>query len=95
MFGYPAGFVNGNMFMSLHQNSFIVRLGEDERKKLLKMEGARMFEPMEGKPMKEYVALPQPVLSSKTKLKPWVAKAFEYGNSLPAKKPKQPASRRS
>jgi TfoX/Sxy family transcriptional regulator of competence genes len=94
MFGYPAGFLNGNMFMALHQDSFIVRLADKDREKLLKMDGAGMFEPMPGKPMREYVVLPAPVLASKTKVKQWVGKAVDYAASLPPKQPKKRAARR-
>src|SRR6266481_3930164 len=31
MFGYPAGFVNGNMFMGLFQDDMILRLPESRR----------------------------------------------------------------
>jgi len=88
MFGYPAGFVNGNMFVNLFQESFIVRLGDQDREALLKMDGAKTFEPMAGRPMKEYVVLPESILSSKPKLGKWMAKALDYGASLPPKKPK-------
>lgn len=94
MFGYPAGFVNGNMFMALHENSFIVRLPEGEREKLLKIEGSKVFEPMAGRPMREYVVLSASVVSSKPKLKKWVAKALDYGSGLPPKQPKKRKPRR-
>jgi hypothetical protein len=31
MFGYPAAFANGNLFIGLHQNDFIMRLSEGPR----------------------------------------------------------------
>jgi hypothetical protein len=31
MFGYPAGFINGNMFMGLFQDDMILRLPEVQR----------------------------------------------------------------
>jgi hypothetical protein len=33
VFGYPAGFVNGNMFMGLFEDEMILRLPEDLRQK--------------------------------------------------------------
>jgi TfoX/Sxy family transcriptional regulator of competence genes len=87
MFGYPACFVNGNMFMGLHADRFIVRLPEDERAKLTTA-GGTAFEPMPGRPMKEYVVLPEAVLKDKRKLKTWIGKALAYGSSLPPKAPK-------
>ena len=37
MFGYPAGFVNGNMFMGLHQENMVLRLPDGPRAELLAM----------------------------------------------------------
>jgi TfoX/Sxy family transcriptional regulator of competence genes len=85
MFGYPAGFVNGNMFMSLFEHSMVLRLPEGPRAELLGVEGAATFEPMPGRPMKEYVVVPESLVSSPEELEPWVAKALAYGASLPPK----------
>jgi TfoX/Sxy family transcriptional regulator of competence genes len=92
MFGYPAGFVNGNMFMGLFQESMIVRLAEPTREQLLKLDGAKDFGPMPGRPMKEYVAVPPAVIEDKEKLRFWTAKALEYGLSLKPKPAKSAGS---
>jgi TfoX/Sxy family transcriptional regulator of competence genes len=84
MFGFPAAFVNGNMFMGLHQEDMILRLPEGSRAELLKM-NARPFEPMPGRPMREYVVVPPSLLRDRNKLSSWVQKALEYGSSLPPK----------
>jgi TfoX/Sxy family transcriptional regulator of competence genes len=89
MFGYPACFARGNMFMGLYQESFIVRLGEADREALLALPSARRFEPMPGRPMKEYVMLPASVLTNHAELAAWVARALDYGLSLPAKTAKR------
>lgn len=85
MFGYPAAFVNNNMFMGLFAESMMVRLPEELRNPLLRLEGAKMFEPMPGRPMREYVVLPAPLIADRTQLAEWVAKSFDYARSLPAK----------
>jgi TfoX/Sxy family transcriptional regulator of competence genes len=85
MFGYPAGFVNGNMFMGLHQHNMVLRLPDGPRAELLAMEGAATFEPMAGRPMKEYVVVPATLLAAPETLETWVAKALAHGASLPAK----------
>jgi hypothetical protein len=64
MFGYPAGFVNDNMFMGLFPESMIPRLAEPSQGQLLKLDGAQIFEPMQGRPVKEYVAVPPAVIAS-------------------------------
>lgn len=84
MFGFPAAFVNGNMFMGLHQENMILRLPEDSRAELLKM-NARIFEPMPGRPMREYIIVPPSLLHDRNKLSSWAQKALEYGSSLPPK----------
>src|SRR5271169_6163011 len=81
MFGYPAGFVNGNMFMGLFQESMILRLPTGPREEFVKRHDKNLFEPMPGRPMREYVAVPQSVIRDKRELARWVAKAFEYGAS--------------
>ncbi len=68
MFGYPAAFVNGNLFMSLFQDDMILRLPEGLREELLKVDGAKIFSPMPGRPMREYVAIPPRVMENKKEL---------------------------
>jgi TfoX/Sxy family transcriptional regulator of competence genes len=91
MFGFPAAFVNGNMFMGLHQEDMVLRLPEDARTELLKTSGARIFEPMPGRPMREYVVVPPALLKDRGKLTAWARKALEYGSSLPPKSKKTSA----
>jgi TfoX/Sxy family transcriptional regulator of competence genes len=97
MFGYPAGFVNGNMFMGLFQNDMILRLPESHRQEFLKVDGAKIFEPMPGRPMREYVAVPQRLMADEKKLASWVSRALEFGASLKPKsgtiKPKKAAAK--
>lgn len=88
MFGYPAAFVNGNMFMGLHQSDMVLRLSPKERQEFLQLTGARLFEPMPGRPMREYVVVPPAVLLEREKLTEWVTKALEYGGSLKPKEKK-------
>ncbi len=90
VFGYPAGFVNGNMFMGLFADEMILRLPEDLREKIISARGAKIFEPMPGRRMKEYVALPRSVRNDRKELAAWVARALEYGESL---KPKSKAKK--
>lgn len=86
MFGYPAAFVNGQMFTGVFQDRLFVRLAESGRAELEK-QGSRPFEPMPGRPMREYVEVPPGVLRSKTALARLVREAFDYASSLPAKGP--------
>ena len=84
MFGYPAGFVGGNMVTSLFEESWIVRLGPaglDEARAA----GGATFDPMGGRPMKGYVALPPAIVEDDEALTGWVARAIEHGRTLPPK----------
>ena len=85
MFGYPAAFVNGNMFMGLFQEHMILRLPEADRVELLKIKDAMIFEPMPGRPMREYVVVPPVLVASHKELGPWVKKALQYGETLKPK----------
>lgn len=88
MFGYPAGFIGGNMTTGLHQESWIVRLGDVERAERL-AEGWSTFEPMAGRPMREYVALPEEVIADPDEARSWVERAAAYVRTLPPKPAKK------
>jgi TfoX/Sxy family transcriptional regulator of competence genes len=89
MFGYPAAFVNGNMLASIFQDRIMIRLGDAERALALAIEGARPFEPMPGRAMKEYVDLPTSVTRDAAALGQWLQRARDYAASLPPKKSKK------
>jgi len=93
MFGYPAAFAGGNMFMGLHQDKLILRLPETQYADLLSLDGASVFEPMPGRPMREYVVVPPALLSDSDAIQLWTARALDYVASLPDKK-KKPATRK-
>jgi TfoX/Sxy family transcriptional regulator of competence genes len=93
MFGYPAGFVNGNMFGGLFAQDVMLRLSEADRRVITEEHGARPFEPMGmGRPMKEYVGVPEAIVAEPQQLREWVKRAFDYAASLPPKeaKPRKP-----
>ncbi len=88
MFGYPAAFLRGQMFAGLFQSNMILRLSTSDRQEFLGEFKAVPFEPMPGRVMREYMVVPEAVLSSPRLLSSWVRKAHEYAASLPAKAPK-------
>ena len=90
MFGYPVAFVKGHMFAGLHQDNMILRLSGDDRTGFLQQDGAKIFEPMPGRLMREYVVVPASMLRSAKPLDVWLKKAWTYARSLP---PKAAASR--
>jgi TfoX/Sxy family transcriptional regulator of competence genes len=88
MFGYPAAFVGGHLFAGLHQDSLIVRLSPKDKSALLEQPGSRIFEPMPGRPMRDYVVVPPSVVESEEQLHGWLMKALHFTSSLPPKPPK-------
>ena len=93
MFGYPAAFVNGNMFASTFRDEIVVRLAGDDRAALLETVGAKPFEPMPGRPMTEYVAVPPSFARRPADLARWVERAHRYAAKLPPKTAARPAAR--
>ncbi|MBI5034067.1 MAG: TfoX/Sxy family protein [Chloroflexi bacterium] len=85
MFGYPAAFVNGNMFTGLFQEEMFLRLSDEDRAAIRKEYGTPLFEPMPGRPMRGYVLVPKYVRNSPKLLHMWLMKGMEYCKSLPAK----------
>lgn len=88
MFGFPAGFVNGNMFMGLFEDNMILRLPPELRDELIQRHGGKAFAPMAGRVSKEYVVLPEAIIRDRAQLCSWVGKALAYGESLEPKKAK-------
>lgn len=84
MFGYPALYLNGNMFAGTFQDKVIARLSEAERTKAVKA-GGTPFEPMPGRPMKEYVVIPASDVGRPAALAKWMERAHAYAGSLPEK----------
>jgi TfoX/Sxy family transcriptional regulator of competence genes len=85
MFGYPAAFIGGNMVTGLHQRDWVVRLPEDQQT-AARAAGAASFEPMPGRPMKNFVALPSPIIADDDSVAQWIARAIAHGKTLPPKK---------
>ena len=89
MFGYPCCFVNGNMFMGLHQENMFLRLSETDKQNFLKLGKTKQFEPMPGRVMKEYVTVSPSLLQNKSSLRKWINKSIAYTIQLPPKKKKK------
>ena len=85
MFGYSCVFAKGNMFAGLHEAGMILRLPDEQRAEFLRLKGAKQFEPMPGRVMREYVVVPKVLLNAPEELRPWVEKSLAFVSSLPAK----------
>lgn len=82
MFGFPAGFVNGNLFGGIFEDRVMVRLAGDAVKGL---RGAAPFEPMPGRAMTGYTELPPATIASRAALRTWLTRAAEATATLPPK----------
>jgi TfoX/Sxy family transcriptional regulator of competence genes len=92
MFGYPAAFADGKLFIGLHQNDFIMRLSDEDRERFTTAYGDRTFEPRQGLRMREYVRLPEELLSDARKRASWIRLSMAYAETVkakPARKPKR------
>ena len=58
MFGMPCLKVEGKAFAGLYGQAMVFKLGADSRPGALALPGARLFDPMGGRPMKEWVEVP-------------------------------------
>jgi TfoX/Sxy family transcriptional regulator of competence genes len=88
MFGQLSAFVNGNMFMGIFGEDILVRLPEEDREKVLGA-GGRIFEPMKGRPMREYVVLPDAWRNDPKQVREWAARSLDHADELPPKEPKK------
>ena len=85
MFGYPAAFVGGNLATSLFRDRWVVRLPPDEIDAALAA-GAERFEPMAGRPMSGFVAVPRADVDDDSAIRRWVERGVAMAGSLPAKR---------
>ena len=95
MFGYPAAFVNGHLFVGLHESNLILRVAPNDRAAVAAELDARTFEPMPGRAMHDFVALDGTCLPPQTRLAPWIEKALAYAAEKPAKPTKPVKATRS
>ena len=90
VFGYPAYFINNNMFIGAHQESLIIRLSKEDREKVMNLyDGIIPFEPMPGRGMKEYVVLPEYLYHQKDRFSEILDMSINYVTSLPPKEKKR------
>jgi TfoX/Sxy family transcriptional regulator of competence genes len=88
VFGQPAAFVGGNMFLGVFGDKVFVRLSETDRALAEKAVGATTFEPMPGRPMREYMVLPSTVWKDRKRATEWVDRSLRYALEMPAKQPR-------
>jgi hypothetical protein len=58
MFGMPCAKAGGKAFMGWYDGAVVFKLDEAPRERALELSGAHLFEPMAGRPMREWVVVP-------------------------------------
>jgi len=89
MFGYPAYFINNNMFIAIFQEDLILRLSLEEKKKVMEeYNEISFFEPIPGRIMKEYIRIPESIYSNNEKFLKLLKKSIGYVSKLSTKEKK-------
>ncbi|MCX6638907.1 MAG: TfoX/Sxy family protein [bacterium] len=86
MFGAPVFWVNENMFAGVFGDNIFVRLSASQKEELFsQFDEAGPFEPMPGRPMKDYAVLPEEVLNNPESFREWLTKSHQHTSTLPVK----------
>jgi hypothetical protein len=88
MFGFPMGLANGNHFVGLHEDRFLLRLAPSDHAVFIKAFDAPFFEPFPGRKSRQTLVVPARVAADPALLGQWFEKALAHALSLPAKKGK-------
>ena len=83
MFGCPAYFAGGKMFAGVFEDGIFLRFNEQDRIMLLENDDELShFDPLGGKPMREYLSFPEPYITDIAALEDLVHKAWSYAMSI-------------
>jgi len=85
MFGRDCAFVNGNVFVGLHAEGLFLRLPDSMRNEFRARHAAKMFEPMPGRLLNEYMTVPDRLLEAPGELRQWIGRALSHARTLPAR----------
>lgn len=87
MFGTSAWFMESNdqMFAGVWGDGVTIRLGVDETRTLVESGEAGRFDPMGGRPMKEYVSVDGEKIAEDAELLEWLERGAGYASTLAAK----------
>ena len=87
MFGCPSYFIKDNMFIGAFGAEIFLRLAPHDIEGTLKrFPKTSRFEPLPGRVMKQYVALPESIYKKKIIFSELLKKSITYVRSLPPKK---------
>ena len=84
MFGGITFLLRGNMCCGVHREALIARVGPEDAGQALGEPHTRPFD-LTGRPMRAWVLVEAPGLSTEAELGKWIERAAEYAGSLPPK----------
>jgi TfoX/Sxy family transcriptional regulator of competence genes len=86
MFGCPVYFAGDNMLAGVHADRVFLRLSAEDRAALpAAWPDTVPFEPLPGRPMREYLSLPPALVADTASLHDWLARGHAYVAGLPPK----------
>jgi len=85
MFGCPAALVDGKLFGCVHQESFVLKFSEQDRAALRDEFDAHGYEFTSGRGIRDFVAMPDDILSDRDALRDWIARSIAYVAAKPKK----------
>jgi TfoX/Sxy family transcriptional regulator of competence genes len=87
MFGTSSWFLDSNdqMFAGVWGDGILVRVGQEETQSLIASGAASAFDPMGGRPMKEYVLLEGDAIAEDSELSEWLERAAQFTAMLAPK----------
>jgi hypothetical protein len=90
MFGTVAWFLDSNdmMFAGAWGAGIMVRVGVERTANLIESGGAEPFDPLGGRPMREYVLLNGDRIAGDDELLGWLNEAGDFAGTLPPKRNK-------
>ena len=97
MFGCPAALANGALFGCVHQDSFVLKFGEEDRNRLRDEFDAHGYEFTSGRGVHEFVAMSEEILDDRALLSEWISRSIDYVVSKKVAKnaKKNPATKKS
>jgi hypothetical protein len=78
MFGCPIWVLRGTTYASLHQDRVVLRLPAPVAARLRQRQRWKAFEPFAGRPMRDWVVVPQEVARDSRALKTWLGRAARH-----------------
>ena len=93
MFGYEACFVNGGFWTGMYQDDVVIKLPPQVKEQTRELANAKSFDPMGGRPMKNWWVIPRAVSESPKKLGALLGTTYGPVMAAPPEKKKKPAKK--